>query len=418
MAHDRGNTYHSSTQLPDSLSVLTLLIISGATMLAFDHGHDPRGDYSATIPDRTLVLTVGLPPSGDVEGILTTGDVSFSSIPHFGPLVAALTAVGAGHQPVNIRYRLNAPFVLSYADCSLQDVSHLSLLQLLVGSPTLITLQLRVPLFGPETLPTLDAPYLTTLILSGELPCIYQFLHAIRTPALESLQLSFHRSQWDKLDTLEDPTRYPAYSLALPPTSFPALHTVQVAETELAPRWSYVSFGCAFRPFMYIPTLEDVKVLLDASPLWVSNDDLARVAVVWPELRRLVLACTKVVKRAPTLDALGHLQMACRNLTELVLPKIKLNEPDIPAHVMPLDNAHPRNHPLRTLRLTCQTGSKVSADYCVEVGWRISQLFPNLDLYTASTMDPVTDSFSKWDAIRMGILDATAMRDSHMLSML
>ncbi|RPD60927.1 hypothetical protein L227DRAFT_501370 [Lentinus tigrinus ALCF2SS1-6] len=370
--------------------------------------------------DRTLVLTTGLPESENVEDVLTAGNISLASIPHFGPLVAALMTVGASHKPVNVRYRPDAPFVPSYTDCLLQDVSQLPLLQYLASIPTLVTLQLQLPVFGLETLPPLDAPHLTTLIVRGELPCIYQLLHAIRAPALEKLKITFHRNQWDKLDTLDGSLRDAAYTLALAPTSFPALRTVQVEENEPCPRWSDVSFGCAFRPLMHIPTLEDVEVQLDASPLWVSFDDLARVALVWPELRRLVLTCSRASKRAPTLDALSHVEAACRNLVELVLPKIRMQEPDAVAVQMQPYSLNPSlgHHPLRTLRLTCQTSATAATEYCVEVGRRIEHLFPNLQPEDEFMYTMDLAALSDWDAIRMGIMEAKAMRNPFMLSML
>ncbi|KAI0694938.1 hypothetical protein C8T65DRAFT_758752, partial [Cerioporus squamosus] len=284
------------------------------------------------------------------------------SVPHFGPIVAALTSVGGSHEPVIVRYRPNAPFILSYAECRLKDVSQLLLLQLVVSIPSLTSLQLHLPAFGPETLPALYAPSLTALFLRGELPCLYQFLHVTRAPALEELHVFFYRNQWDKLDTPDETSRDHAYTLALSSTSFPVLRRVKVEEAELLPRWSDVSFGCAFRPLMHIPTLEDVEVRLDASPLWVSVDDLARVAIVWPELRRLVLTCSRMARRAPTFDALSHLEAGCRNLVELVLPKIRLQESEVLARPGRLVDGQVGNHPLRTLHLTCQANSTVSPE--------------------------------------------------------
>lgn len=303
--------------------------------------------------DRTLVLTIGLPENENVEGILTFEDISLASIPQFESLVVALTALGARHDPVNMRYRPDTPFVLSYVECRLKDVTQSHLLRFVAGIPTLVTLKLQLPLLGLEKMPPLDTPHLTTLILRGELPCIYQFLGSISSPVLEELRVSFSRNQWDKLDTLHDRMRDSAYTLALAPASFPALRTLRVEEKELHPRWSDVSFGCALRPLMHIPTLEDVEVQLDASPLWVSDDDLMRVAVVWPEVRRLVLTCKKAAERAPTLDVLSHVKAACRNMVELVLPKIILTgpEPDVLTTPGRLVDTPVGNHPLRLLSL-------------------------------------------------------------------
>ncbi|TFK83584.1 hypothetical protein K466DRAFT_257626 [Polyporus arcularius HHB13444] len=370
--------------------------------------------------DSTIVLTVGLPESENVEDVLTAGDISLACIPHLEPLVAALIAVGASHKPVVLRYRANAPFVLSYVECRLQDASHVPLLQHVLSIPTLVALQLHLPAFGPEALPVLYAPSLTAVVLRGELPCTYQFLHAMRASSLEKLQIFFHRNQWDKLNTLDESLRDHAYMLALAPTSFPVLRTVRVEEVELHPRWSDVSFGCAIRPLMHIPTLEDVEVQLDASPLWVSVDDLARVAVVWSDLRRLVLTCKTAAKRAPTVDALSHLEAACRNLVELVLPKIRLQEPEsLGAHPGRLIDAPVGNHPLRTLHLPCQTARTVSSEYCWELGWQIEQLFPYLepDTEDACITRPAS-LFSDWDMIRKGILDAKAAKSIHIMSML
>ncbi|KAI0740088.1 hypothetical protein C8Q76DRAFT_186122 [Earliella scabrosa] len=375
--------------------------------------------------DDTLILTVGVPRGDNEKQIITLGDVSLEHLPHFESFASAIAAAGVRHKPVVVRYLPGAPTLdVSHVECRLSGIAQFPLLQTLLDFTFLTSLLLELPFFGPDALPPLTLPSLTALSLRGELPCAYQFIAALYAPALGKLSISFHRNQWDKLDALADPLRDEAYSLCLFPQSFPALRTVTLAEEEPHPRWSDVSLGCALRPLLHLPTLEDVEVRLDASPLWVSDEDVAHLAASWPWLRRLVLTCRVAANRCPSLGALLHLEAHGRELVELVLPKLRL-DCDL-ADFMPLvpdDGAvqgtpsglvgtvgAPQEHPLRTLRVACQTSGTVSKEHCVALGQRLAALFPNLETDTQFLSAASAELYtSDWYSIWMGVQSAKAV---------
>ena len=131
---------------------------------------------------------------------------------------------------------------------------------------------------------------------------------------------------------------------------------------------------------MSVTTLEDVEVRLDASPMRVCADDLVQIAASWPYVTRLVLSCKNACEDGPAVQDLLCLETACRDLTELVLPRIDLSvpEPDFGANASPdcvattksAIDAHDKGtrstpvggHPLRLLRVACQTTSTITLE--------------------------------------------------------
>ncbi len=393
------------------------------------HKRQQRRNASAApleAPGETLILTLGIPKEdNDEKDVVTLGDVLLEHVPHLYPFAKMLLAAGITHKPVVVRYLLGSPtMAISHAECRLRDIIQLPILQGLLNLTVLTSLQLELPLFSPHALPPLTLPSLTSLCLRGELPCTYQFIAALYAPALGTLTIHFHRNQWDRLDTLDDPMRDAAYATRLFPKSFPSLRTLRLEERETRPRLSDVSLGCAIRPLTYIPTLEDVEVQMETSPLWVSDEDIAQIAVAWPDVRRLVLACKNTPHRCPSFKALGYVEAQCRELAELGIPKLRLDESlqDVdfnslqdaargghgarPSGLVGMDE---EPHPLRTLRVSCQTSGSASKEQCMTLGWCLATLFPNLEtdprFLSAASADLYT---SDWYTIWMGVQSARA----------
>ncbi|KAI0739850.1 hypothetical protein C8Q80DRAFT_1111288 [Daedaleopsis nitida] len=368
---------------------------------------------TSTVPDGTLILTVGPPQSHNEKGLISLRNVLLENIPHFRSFAAALAATSVSHKPVGVRYLPGCPTLdLSHAECKLRDVTVFPVLSSLLTVSTLASLQLELPLFGAESLPALTAPSLTSLTLQGELPCTYQFLAALYAPALGTLGIHFHRNQWDKLDTLDDPMRDRAYTLPLLSRSFPALRTLKMEERELRPRWSDVSLTCALFPLLCIPTLEDVEVRFDASPLWVGDGDVAQLAASWPYVRRLVLTCTNTANRCASFGALGHLAAGCRDLRELVLPRLRLDDSDTLARAgSQTSTGSSTAHPLRSLSVACPTSGTASGDRCVALGRELDALFPHLepDMQTLSAKS-ADGHPSDWYMLWLGVQSAKIAR--------
>lgn len=365
-----------------------------------------------------LVLTVAVPDTtGHENDVVTLRNIELTNIPHFAPFVASLSAAGVSHKPITVRYLQGSQaIVLSHVECRLRDVAHLPLLQqLFTGYNVLTSFHLELPWFGIEPLPELSAPTLTRLTIRGGLPYTYQFLVALSAPSLQTLEVKFHRSLFDHLHALHDPSQDYAYSLALSPQHLPSLRTARFEETEEVPRYSEVSLGVALRPMLSVVTLEDVEVRLCASAMWVSDDDAALIARAWPNLRRLILGSVQVSRRLPTFAALVYLEAGCGNLDELVLPRLDLTSKAADAQGQSKapdgDVLFPRGmvqcewgHPLRSLRVACQTRKTVEQEQAIALGRRIDQLFPNLEpdlqfMSAASAELYMSDWYSIWTGI-------------------
>ncbi|KAI0808270.1 hypothetical protein C8Q74DRAFT_126045 [Fomes fomentarius] len=392
------------------------------------HKRQQKRNASAAPPEapgEILILTLGIPKDDNEKDVVTLGEVLLEHVPHFYPFAKTLLAAGITHKPVAVRYLLGSPtMAISHAECRLRDIMQLPILQGLLNLAVLTSLQLELPLFSPHALPPLTAPSLTSLCLRGELPCTYQFIAALYAPALGTLTIHFHRNQWDRLDTLDDPMRDAAYATRLFPQSFPSLRTLRLEEREPRTRLSDVSLGCAIRPLMYIPTLEDVEVQMETSPLWVSDEDIAEIAVAWPDVRRLVLTCKNAANRCPSCTALRYIEAQCRELAELGLPKLRLDEnlQDVEFNALQGDprgghGAWPSGlvgmdeepHPLRMLRVSCQTSGTASKEQCMTLGWCLAMLFPNLEtdprFLSAASANLYT---SDWYTVWMGVQSARA----------
>ncbi|KAI1786095.1 hypothetical protein LXA43DRAFT_1185364 [Ganoderma leucocontextum] len=380
---------------------------------------------SAEFESGPLVLTAAVSDTtGHENDVVTLRNIELKNIPHFAPFVASLSAAGVSHKPVTLRYLQGPqPIVLSHVECRLRDLAHLPFLQqLFTGYSVLTSLHLELPLFGPEPLPELSAPTLTRLTIRGGLPYAYQFLVALHAPALQKLEVKFHRSPWDHLNKLNADSHDHAYSLQLSPQRLPSLRTAKFEETEEVPRYSEVSLGCAFRPMMSVATLEDVEVRLRASAMWASDDDAAVVARAWPNLRRLVLSSVQVSRWLPTFQALVYLEAGCGNLDELVLPRLNLAcaDPDAQGQSRAQGGGalFPRGivqcewgHPLRTLRVACQTHKTVAQEQAIALGRRIDGLFPNLEPDVQFMSAASADLYmSDWYLIWTGIIGAKVAR--------
>ncbi|PIL32493.1 hypothetical protein GSI_05196 [Ganoderma sinense ZZ0214-1] len=385
---------------------------------------------SAESESRPLVLTVAVPDtSGHENDVVTLGNLQLENIPHFRPFAASLSAAGVSHKPISVRYiQGSQTVVLSHIECRLQDVAHLPLLQqLCIQYTPLTSLLLDLPWFGMDPLPELSALTLTRLTLRGGLPYVYQFLAALHAPALQHLEVKFHRSLWDHLGNPDDPSLDHAYTLALSPQRLPALRVARFEETEEVPRYSEVALGCALGPMLSLATLEDVEVRLRASAMWVSDADAAVVARAWPNLRRLVLRSVQVSRRLPTLDALVYLEAGCGNIEELFLPRLDLglastSNDDQGTQGQSQDDSDnvsfPRGmvqcewgHPLRSLRVGCQTRKTVTQEQATVIGRRIDELFPNLEPDVQFMSAASAELYmSDWYLIWTGIIGAKVAR--------
>ena len=384
---------------------------------------------SAEPESGPLVLTVAVPDTARHENdVVTLRNIALTNIPHFGPFVASLSAAHVSHKPVTLRY-IQGPQTpaLSHVECRLRDVAHLPLLQQLCTQYTLLTsLHLDLPWFGADPLPELSAPTLIRLTLRGGLPYAYQFLFALHAPALQHLEVKFHRSLWDHLGNPADPSLDHAYALVLSPQRLPSLRAARFEETEVVPRYSEVALGCALGPMLSLAALEDVEVRLRASAMWVSDADAAVVARSWPNLRRMVLSSVQVSRRLPTLDALVYLEAGCGSLEEVFLPRLDLartgagQNPDDRDQSRDEDGGtlFPRGmvqcewgHPLRSLRVACQTRKTVTQEQATALAQRIDELFPNLEPDLQFMSAQSADLYlSDWYLIWTGIIGAKLAR--------
>ncbi|KAI0739853.1 hypothetical protein C8Q80DRAFT_199836 [Daedaleopsis nitida] len=195
------------------------------------------------------------------------------------------------------------------------------------------------------------------------------------------------------------------------PAPSPPLRTLKMEEKEPRPRWSDVSLTCALFPLLLcIPAPENVEVRFDASPLWVGDGDIAQLAASWPHLRRLVLTChtnLNAANRCASIGALGHLAAGCRDLEEVVLPRVRLDDSDTlaragsqtastgsnlqsdlddttPCGLVGMDVDQGTAHPLRSLSVACPTSGTVSGDRCIALGCEMDVLFSEPDMQTLS----------------------------------